>query len=112
VEDVNAFEDESMNEIGLIPEILPRYRSTYFAHIFSGGYSAGYYVYKWAEVLDADAFYAFKQTGDIFNKELAAKFRKHCLAEVGEGEGMEQYKKFRGQEPSIEPLLEKLGFEE
>jgi peptidyl-dipeptidase Dcp len=112
VDDVNAFEDESMNEIGLIPEILPRYRSTYFAHIFSGGYSAGYYVYKWAEVLDADAFYAFKQTGDIFNKELAAKFRKHCLAEVGEGEGMEQYKKFRGQEPSIEPLLEKLGFEE
>jgi len=112
VESVNAFEDESMNEIGLIPEILPRYRSTYFAHIFSGGYSAGYYVYKWAEVLDADAFYAFKQTGDIFNKELAVKFRKHCLAEVGEGEGMEQYKKFRGQEPSIEPLLEKLGFEE
>ncbi|MDI3520669.1 MAG: peptidyl-dipeptidase Dcp [Anaerophaga sp.] len=112
VEDVNAFEDESMNEIGLIPEILPRYRSTYFSHIFSGGYSAGYYVYKWAEVLDADAFYAFRQTGDIFNKELAAKFRKYCLAEVGEGEGMEQYKKFRGQEPSIEPLLEKLGFED
>ena len=112
VEDVNAFEQQSMNKIGLIPEILPRYRSTYFSHIFSGGYSAGYYVYKWAEVLDADAFYAFKQTGDIFNRELAAKFRKHCLAEVGEGEGMEQYKKFRGQEPSIEPLLEKLGFEE
>ncbi|WP_010664703.1 M3 family metallopeptidase [Marinilabilia salmonicolor] len=112
VEDVNAFEEASMNEIGLIPEILPRYRSTYFAHIFSGGYSAGYYVYKWAEVLDSDAFNAFKESGDLFNKELAAKFRKHCLQEVGEGEGMEQYKKFRGQEPSIEPLLEKLGFEE
>ncbi|PWE00758.1 M3 family metallopeptidase [Marinilabilia rubra] len=111
VEDVNAFEDASMNEIGLIPEILPRYRSTYFAHIFSGGYSAGYYVYKWAEVLDSDAFNAFKESGDLFNKELAAKFRKHCLEEVGEGEGMVQYKKFRGQEPSIDPLLEKLGFE-
>jgi peptidyl-dipeptidase Dcp len=112
VDDVNAFEEASMNEIGLIPEILPRYRSTYFSHIFSGGYSAGYYVYKWAEVLDSDAFNAFKESGDLFNKELAAKFRKHCLQEVGEGEGMVQYKKFRGQEPSIEPLLEKLGFEE
>jgi peptidyl-dipeptidase Dcp len=111
VEAVNAFEEASMNEVGLIPEILPRYRSTYFAHIFSGGYSAGYYVYKWAEVLDSDAFNAFKESGDLFNKELAAKFRKHCLQEVGEGEGMVQYKKFRGQEPSIDPLLEKLGFE-
>lgn len=112
IEDVNAFEEQSMNEIGLISEILPRYRSTYFSHIFSGGYSAGYYVYKWAEVLDSDAFYAFKESGDIFNKELASKFRKHCLAEVGEGDGMVQYKKFRGQEPSIEPLLKKLGFDE
>ncbi|MFP4462174.1 MAG: M3 family metallopeptidase, partial [Thermotogota bacterium] len=111
VEDVNAFEKASMEEIGLIDEILPRYRSTYFSHIFSGGYSAGYYVYKWAEVLDADAFNAFEESGDIFNQELAAKFRKHCLSEVGEGEGMEQYKKFRGEEPSIEPLLENLGFE-
>ncbi len=111
VDDVNAFEEASMNEIGLIPEILPRYRSTYFGHIFSGGYSAGYYVYKWAEVLDTDAFNAFKESGDLFNKELAAKFRKHCLQEVGEDEGMVQYKKFRGQEPSIEPLLEKLGFD-
>lgn len=112
VDDVNAFEEASMNEIGLIPEILPRYRSTYFGHIFSGGYSAGYYVYKWAEVLDADAFNAFKESGDLFNKELAAKFRQHCLQEVGEGEGMVQYKKFRGQEPSIKPLLKNLGFEE
>ena len=112
VKDVNAFEERSMNEIGLIPEILPRYRSTYFAHIFSGGYSAGYYVYKWAEVLDADAFKAFKESGDIFNRELAEKFRKHCLSEVGEGEAMEQYVKFRGKEPSIDPLLEKLGMEE
>lgn len=109
VEDVNEFEKEAMQEIGLIPEILPRYRSPYFSHIFDGGYSAGYYVYIWAEVLDSDAFDAFKQSGDIFNKELAAKFRKHCLAECGDDEGMVQYRKFRGQEPSIEPLIEKRG---
>jgi len=109
VKDVLAFEAKSMNEIGLIDEILPRYRSTYFQHIFSGGYSAGYYVYIWAAVLDADAFNAFKESGDIFNPELAEKFRKYCLAEVGNGPPMEQYKKFRGQEPSKEPLLERRG---
>ncbi|MGM0377382.1 MAG: M3 family metallopeptidase [Bacteroidota bacterium] len=111
IQDVNQFEDRAMDEIGLIPEILPRYRSTYFSHIFSGGYSAGYYVYKWAEVLDADAFNAFKESGDIFNQDLAEKFRQHCLAEVGEDEPMKQYKKFRGKEPSIDPLLEKLGLD-
>lgn len=107
--DVLAFEKTSMDKIGLIPEILPRYRSTYFQHIFSGGYSAGYYVYLWAAVLDSDAFNAFKESGDIFNPELAAKFRKYCLAENAMGEGMDQYRKFRGQEPSIEPLLKKRG---
>ncbi len=109
VEDVNAFEKEKMDEIGLIDEILPRYRSTYFQHIFSGGYSAGYYVYIWAAVLDADAFDAFKQSGDIFNQKLAEKFRKYCLAEVGNAPAMEQYIKFRGQEPSEDPLLERRG---
>ncbi len=104
-----AFEKEAMNKIGLIPEILPRYRSTYFAHIFSGGYAAGYYVYIWAAVLDADAFDYFKQSGDIFNPELAAKFRKNCLAESGDDEGMVQYEKFRGQQPSMEPLLKRRG---
>ena len=69
------FETPSMNKIGLISEIIPRYRSTYFAHIFDGGYAAGYYVYIWAAVLDADAFSAFKESGDIYNPELAAKFR-------------------------------------
>jgi len=103
------FEKEAMQKIGLIPEILPRYRSTYFAHIFDGGYAAGYYVYIWAAVLDADAFNAFKETGDIYNRELAAKFRKHCLAESGDDEGMVQYKKFRGEEPSVEPLLKRRG---
>ena len=107
--DVNAFEKNAMNEIGLIDEIIPRYRSTYFAHIFSGGYSAGYYVYLWAEQLDADAFNAFKESGDLFNQELAAKFRKYCLAENGMGDGMEQYLKFRGQEPTIDALLENRG---
>ncbi|MDO9256102.1 MAG: M3 family metallopeptidase, partial [Bacteroidales bacterium] len=104
-----AFEKEAMAKAGLIPEILPRYRSTYFAHIFSGGYAAGYYVYIWAAVLDADAFDYFKQSGDIFNPELAAKFRKHCLSESGDDEGMIQYKKFRGQEPSMDPLLKRRG---
>lgn len=107
--DVNKFEKDAMNKIGLIDEIIPRYRSTYFSHIFSGGYSAGYYVYLWAEVLDSDAFNAFKESGDLFNQELAAKFRKYCLAENGMGDGMEQYLKFRGKEPSIDALLEKRG---
>jgi len=109
VEDALAFEKNAMGELGLIDEIIPRYRSTYFAHIFSGGYSAGYYVYIWAAVLDADAFDAFKESGDLFNKELAAKFRKNCLSEVGNGEGMDQYRKFRGQNPSEEPLLKRRG---
>ncbi|MBK6967311.1 MAG: M3 family metallopeptidase [Bacteroidales bacterium] len=109
VGDVVAFEKAAMDKIGLISEIWPRYRTTYFAHIFDGGYAAGYYVYLWAAVLDADAFDYFKQSGDIFNKDLAASFRKNCLSENGDDEGMVQYKKFRGQEPSIEPLLRKRG---
>jgi peptidyl-dipeptidase Dcp len=106
---VKDFETQSMKKIELINEILPRYRSTYFAHIFDGGYAAGYYVYKWAEVLDADAFSAFKESGDIYNKELAAKFRKYCLAESGDDDGMVQYVKFRGKEPTVEALLIKRG---
>ena len=108
IADVLAFEKQSMDNIGLIPEIIPRYRSTYFAHIFSGGYSAGYYVYYWASVLDTDAFNAFKETGDIFNREYAAKFRE-LLEKCGSDEGMEIYRKFRGKEPSLEPLLKKRG---
>jgi len=109
IKDVLNFEKNSMDRIGLIQEIIPRYRSTYFAHTFDGGYDAGYYVYIWAAVLDADAFDAFKQSGDIFNKDLAAKFRKYCLAEGGEDEGMVQYKLFRGKDPSVEPLLIRRG---
>ncbi len=109
LDDVNSFENTSLQKIGLIEEIIPRYRSTYFGHIFDGGYSAGYYVYYWAGQLDADAFYAFKESGDIFNKDLAQKFRQNCLAWCGEDEGMVQYRKFRGKDPVIEPLLERLG---
>ncbi len=108
--DVNKFEKDVMKKYGLIDEILPRYRSTFFGHIFSGGYSAGYYVYTWAAVLDTDAFQMFKQSGDLFNKEFADKFRKHILKEGGFDEGMVQYNKFRGQDPSVEPLLRKRGF--
>ena len=108
--DVLGFEKTSMDRIGLIDEIIPRYRSTYFAHIFSGGYSAGYYVYIWAAVLDADAFAAFKESGDIFNPELAAKFRT-LLAKSGSEEGMDIYRNFKGQEPSIEPLLSRRGLD-
>ncbi|HZL10858.1 MAG TPA: M3 family metallopeptidase [Prolixibacteraceae bacterium] len=106
--DVPTFEKTAMDKIGLIKEIAPRYRSTYFSHIFSGGYSAGYYVYIWAAVLDADAFDAFKQSGDIFNPEIAARLRE-LLTKSGSDEAMVVYKKFRGQEPSIEPLLKRKG---
>ena len=104
------FEKNSMTKIGLIPEIKPRYRSTYFNHIFSGGYSSGYYSYMWSEVLDADAFNAFVESGDVLNPELAAKYRKYILAAGGTEDSMELYKKFRGQEPSIDPLLKRKGF--
>jgi peptidyl-dipeptidase Dcp len=107
--DVRAFENASLKKIGLIGEIIPRYRTANFGHIFSGGYASGYYVYMWAGVLDADAFMAFKETGDLFNQELAAKFRKHIMAENSMGEGMEQYLKFRGKEPSIDALLKQRG---
>jgi peptidyl-dipeptidase Dcp len=109
LDDVLAFESNSMSKIGLINEIVPRYRSTYFAHIFDGGYAAGYYVYMWAAVLDADAFAAFKESGDIFNKDLAARFRKYCLAEIGDHDPMAQYVEFRGKKPSVDPLLKRKG---
>ena len=107
--DVDEFESQQMRAIGLIQQIQPRYRSTNFGHIFSGGYSAGYYAYTWAEVLDKDAFNYFKESGDLFNPELAKSFRINCLQECGNDEGMVQYKKFRGQEPSIEPYLKARG---
>jgi len=104
-----AFEDTCLTKARLIPEIVVRYRSTYFNHIFSGGYSAGYYAYIWAEVLDADAFQAFSETGNIFDKETAIAFRKNILEKGGTVDPMKLYVTFRGKEPGIEPLLRKRG---
>ncbi len=107
--DVRAFEEESLNNMGLITEIKPRYRTTYFGHIFGTGYAAGYYVYRWAGVLDADAYQAFLETGDLFNQELAERFRKYILAENALWDGMDAYVQFRGREPEIEPFLRRSG---
>ena len=107
--DIEAFEAEAMNKRGLIRQIPPRYRTTYFGHTMEGGYTAGYYSYIWAEVLDADAFEAYKETGDIFNPEVASKFRKYVLTPGGIDDAMDMYKNFRGKEPGIEPLLKNRG---
>jgi peptidyl-dipeptidase Dcp len=107
--DVLKFEAGSMDRIGLIPQIPPRYRSTYFQHTMTGGYTAGYYSYLWSEVLDADAFEAFKETGNIFDKTTATKFRKEILEKGGSKDAMEMYVNFRGHEPSIDPLLDNRG---
>ncbi len=109
--DVRAFEQQAMADIGLIEEIIPRYRSTYYSHIFQGGYAAGYYSYLWSEVLDADAFHAFKSTGNIFDPTLARKYRQ-MLASGGSKSGGDLYRNFMGREPNIAPLIEKLGFGE
>ena len=106
--DVNQFEKASMSRIGLIDEIIPRYRSTYFSHIFSGGYSAGYYSYIWAEVLDKDAFDAFRETS-LFDPATALAFRQNVLEKGGSADEMEMYLGFRGKEPTIEPLLRGRG---
>jgi len=104
-----AFERDEMDRIGLIPEIIPRYRSTYYSHIFDGGYSAGYYAYLWAEVLDKDAFQAFKETGNLFDPATATRLRESILSKGGTRPGMDMYKEFRGREPSIDALLEARG---
>jgi len=108
--DANSFEKNSMKRIGLIDAIIPRYRSTYFSHIFSGGYSSGYYSYIWSGVLDTDAFEAFKTT-NLFNPEKAKLFRKNVLEKGGTEDPMVLYKRFRGAEPSVEPLLRKRGLD-
>jgi len=106
--DATQFEAESMKRIGMIPEIVVRYRSPYFLHIFGDGYSAGYYSYIWSEVLDADAFEAFKQAG-IFDQKTAASFRANILEKGRSEDPMVLYKRFRGAEPSVEPLLKGRG---
>ncbi|MDD3195238.1 MAG: M3 family metallopeptidase [Paludibacter sp.] len=108
--DPEAFEKASMEKMGMIPEIIVRYRSTNFNHIFAGGYAAGYYSYTWAEVLDADAYQAFVETGDIYNQEVATAFRTNVLEKGDSEEAMKLYLNFRGKEPNPSALLIKRGF--
>ena len=107
-DDVNTFEINAMKNIGLIDAIIPRYRSTYFSHIFAGGYSSGYYSYIWSAVLDTDAFQAFKETS-LFDQEKARLFRENVLEKGGTEDPAVLYRKFRGADPKIEPLLNKRG---
>ena len=107
--DVTAFEKASLDKIGMIPQIISRYRSSYFNHIFSGDYCAGYYSYTWAAVLDADAFQAFKETGDIYNQKVATSFRKDLLEKGDTEDPMKLYVKFRGANPNPNALLKKRG---
>jgi peptidyl-dipeptidase Dcp len=112
ITDAREFEKSVLAQYN-IPEIIePRYRSTYFSHIFAGGYAAGYYSYLWAEILDADGFDAFKQSGDIFNPEVAAKLKQWVFESGGLRETDELYRNFRGSDPGIEPLLRNRGFAE
>ncbi len=106
--DVRKFENDKLGNAGLIPEIKSRYRSTYFRHIFTSGYASGYYSYIWAEVLDADAFQAFRENG-IFDRQTAQLFRENILAKGGSEDPMKLYVQFRGSIPSIQPLLERRG---
>jgi len=111
--DPEAFEREALyGRRGLIPQIEPRYRYPYFSHIFDGGYSAGYYFYTWAEVLDKDAFEAFRESGDLFNKRLADDFRRKLLARGGSEDGMSLYRAFRGKDPDKTAMLVARGLME
>lgn len=108
IDDVKAFEKQAMEGTSLYPDVAENCMSTSFSHIFQGGYSSGYYSYKWAEVLDADAFAYFQEKG-IFNTEVATKFKDNVLSKGGTELPMELYKKFRGQEPKVEALLKRAG---
>ncbi len=107
-DDVDAFEKKVLDSIEVLPPVKGTNMSVAFGHIFEGGYAAGYYGYKWAEVLDADAFELFKQKG-IFNREVAQSFRENILSKGGSEHPMELYKRFRGQEPSTDALLKRSG---
>lgn len=107
--DVMQFEAETLGKRGLLKQIPSRYRTTYFNHTMGGGYTAGYYSYIWAEVLDCDAYEAYKETGDIFNQEVAGKFRKYILTPGSIDDAMDMYVNFRGKEPGIDPLLKNRG---
>ena len=107
--DVNKFEAESLERMGMIPEIIVRYRSTFYNHIFTTGYEAGYYSYTWSAVLDSDAFHAFVETGDLFNKEVAARLRGEILSRGNSDEPDVLYQNFRGKLADPKYLLEKKG---
>ncbi|MEG1660606.1 MAG: M3 family metallopeptidase [Bacteroides sp.] len=107
--DVTAFEADALSKRGLLKQIPSRYRTTYFNHTMGGGYTAGYYSYIWAEVLDSDAFEAYGETGDLFHKNVANKFRQYILTPGGIDDAMDMYKNFRGKEPGIQPLLKNRG---
>ena len=107
--DVNAFEAACMEKMHMIPEIIVRYRSTFYNHIFTTGYEAGYYSYTWAAVLDADAFAAFAETGDILNPEVAKRFR-HLLEQGGTRDAADLYQEFRGKDANPKYLLQRKGF--
>ncbi|MDY0053503.1 MAG: M3 family metallopeptidase [Bacteroidales bacterium] len=109
IKDVLAFEKKAMDKIGLISQIPPRYRSTYFSHVFGGGYAVGYYSYVWSEVLDADAFQAFEETGNIFDKATADRFKNEILSKGSTRDAMDMYKSFRGKAPSIDAVLKNNG---
>ena len=98
-----------LDELGLIDEIVVRYRSTYFQHIFAGGYSSGYYSYIWSGVLDTDGYQAFKETGDIYNQKVAKLYRENVLEKGGSEDAMTMFVKFRGREPEPDALLKKRG---
>ena len=110
IKDIDKFEDDTLAELGLIPQIESRYRSTYFGHIFAGGYSSGYYSYLWTEVLEADAFEPFREKG-LFDKETASKLKEYVYASGNTEDLMTQYINYRGSEPTIEPLLKKRGLD-
>ena len=107
--DVEDFERQTLVKRGLLSQIPPRYRTTYFNHTMGGGYTAGYYSYMWAEVLEADGFEAFKETGDIFNQDVANRFRKYVLTPGGINDAMDMYVNFRGKKPDTKPLLRNRG---
>jgi peptidyl-dipeptidase Dcp len=109
ITDPLAFEAEALRKAGLdVAAVPPRYRTTYFSHVFSGGYSAGYYSYIWSEVLDADTVAWFKEKGGL-KRENGDRFRKYVLSRGGSADNLDMYRKFRGRDPKLEPLLERRG---
>jgi peptidyl-dipeptidase Dcp len=107
--DMGAFEKASLARIGMPQEIVMRHRPTHFGHIFSGGYSAGYYSYMWSEVLDADGFRAFTETGDIFNKDVAKRLRTYVYGAGNARDPAEAYRQYRGRDPDPKARLEMRG---